>query len=105
MRLQLTKRGGARSPRHFLPQVMADLARAGLVKSTAGGQGGYPLARRADGSSLLEVVEAVEGDGGQIDCVLSDAPCGRDGRCELHEFFADARQALLARLAPARLAG
>ena len=93
-----------RIPRHFLPQVMADLARAGLVKSTAGRHGGYRLSRRADGISLLEVVEAVEGDGGQIDCVLSDAPCGRDGRCELHEFFADARQALLARLAAASLA-
>src|SRR3990172_3381892 len=91
MRLQLTKR--------------ADYGiRAGLVKSTAGRHGGYRLARRADGISLLEVVEAVEGDGGQIDCVLSDAPCGRDGRCELHEFFADARQALLARLAAASLA-
>src|SRR3990170_2342566 len=37
-----------RIPRHFLPQVMADLARAGLVKSTAGRHGGYRLARPAD---------------------------------------------------------
>ena len=91
-------------PGHFLPQVMADLARAGLVLSTPGRHGGYRLARPADGITLLEVIDAVEGDDRHYDCVLRDAPCGLDGRCELHGFFADARQALLGRLATVKLA-
>lgn len=123
MRLQLTKRADygvramlalARSPDeqlsapriaatmhipgHFLPQVMADLARAGLVRSSAGRRGGYRLARSPQRITLLEVIDAVEGDERKYDCVLRDAPCGLDGRCELHAFFADAREALLARL-------
>jgi Rrf2 family protein len=91
-------------PGHFLPQVMADLARAGLVRSTPGRRGGYRLARAPDGITLLEVIDAVEGDERRYDCVLRDAPCGLDGRCELHEFFADAREALLGRLATTNLA-
>ena len=42
----------------------------------------------------LEVIDAVEGEERRYDCVLRDAPCGQDGRCELHDFFADAREAL-----------
>ena len=91
-------------PGHFLPQVMADLARAGLVHSTAGRLGGYRLAREPGGITLLEVIDAVEGDERRYDCVLRGAPCGLDGRCELHEFFADARAALLDRLATTNLA-
>jgi Rrf2 family protein len=91
-------------PAHFLPQVMADLARAGLVHSTAGRSGGYRLAREPGEITLLEVIDAVEGDDRSYDCVLRDAPCGLDGRCELHGFFADARSALLGRLATTSLA-
>jgi Rrf2 family protein len=91
-------------PGHFLPQVMADLARAGLVRSTTGRLGGYRLARAPEGITLLEVIDAVEGDERRYDCVLRDAPCGLDGRCELHAFFTDAREALLGRLATTNLA-
>ena len=49
-------------PVRFLPQVMADLARAGLVDSTGGRRGGYRLGRPASEISLLEVIEALEGD-------------------------------------------
>jgi Rrf2 family protein len=91
-------------PGHFLPQVMADLARAGLVRSKIGRFGGYRLARPPDGITLLEVIDAVEGDERRYDCVLREAPCGVDGRCELHAFFADARAALLGQLATTNLA-
>src|SRR3990172_3736087 len=53
-----------RIPRHFLPQVMADLARAGLVKSTAGRHGGYRPARPAGGVSPPEGGGAGGGGGG-----------------------------------------
>jgi Rrf2 family protein len=56
-------------PPTFVPQVMSDLARAGLVVSAPGLGGGYRLARPPELVSLLEVVEAGEGplDAGNVE--------------------------------------
>jgi len=90
-------------PIRFLPQVMADLARAGLVDSTGGRRGGYRLGRPASEISLLEIIEALEGDARRRQCVLRSAPCGRDGYCDVHTVFAAAQDALLDRFSAARL--
>lgn len=130
MRLELTKRGDyavramlalARAPGdrrtsvpriaeemeipvRFLPQVMGDLVAAGLVEATTGRSGGYRLARPADAITLLDVVDAVEGDSRRRSCVLRSGPCGLDGHCDVHDVFFAAQDAMLATLAAARLA-
>ena len=90
-------------PVAFLPQVMGALGRAGLVASRTGRAGGYTLARPPAGISLLEIIEAVEGDSRRTSCVLRGGPCGRDGHCLAHAVFSAAQQALLDRLADATL--
>ncbi|CAN5626756.1 Rrf2 family transcriptional regulator [soil metagenome] len=91
-------------PPRFVAQVMGDLVAAGLVEGRTGRAGGYRLARPAGEVSLLEVVEAVEGDARRRTCVLRSSPCSRDGVCEVHHIFSAAQDALLARLADASLA-
>ena len=91
-------------PVRFLPQVMGDLAAAGLVEATTGRAGGYRLARPADAITLLEVVEAVEGDSRRRNCVLRGGPCGLDGFCDVHDVFFAAQDALLDTLGAARIA-
>jgi Rrf2 family protein len=91
-------------PVGFLPRVMAALGRAGLVTSTIGRTGGYALGRPAGRISLLEVIEAVEGDGRRTRCVLRGGPCGSDGYCQVHDAFSAAQDALLGQLATASLA-
>jgi Rrf2 family protein len=91
-------------PVRFLPQVLADLARAGLVEAAPGRSGGYRLAREPSTISLLEVIEAVEGDSRRQSCVLSGAPCGRDGICDVHQVFFEGQEALLAHLASSSMA-
>jgi Rrf2 family iron-sulfur cluster assembly transcriptional regulator len=90
-------------PVRFLPQVLADLGRAGLVEAAPGRAGGYRLARDAAAISLLEVIEAVEGDSRRRSCVLRGGPCGRDGFCDVHEVFFTGQDALLGHLARSRL--
>jgi Rrf2 family iron-sulfur cluster assembly transcriptional regulator len=87
-----------RIPVRFLPQVMADLGRAGLVVGTTGRSGGYRLARSADAVTVLEVVEAVEPDEIRR-CVLRGGPCRPDGRCAVHDLFTSATDALRTALA------
>jgi Rrf2 family iron-sulfur cluster assembly transcriptional regulator len=91
-------------PVRFLPQVMGDLTSAGLVRAATGRAGGYALARPASDISLLDVIEAVEGDSRRRTCVLRAGPCGLDGHCDVHDAFFGAQDALLGALAAARLA-
>jgi cysteine desulfurase len=91
-------------PVGYVPQVMGDLVRAGLVANRRGRSGGYRLARPASDVSLLAIVEAVEGDGRRQRCVLRGGPCRRDGTCDVHDAFYRAQEAALGALADASLA-
>jgi Rrf2 family iron-sulfur cluster assembly transcriptional regulator len=91
-------------PVRFLPQVLADLQRAGLVEAAAGRAGGYRLARPAVAISLLDVIEAVEGDTRRRDCVLRGGPCGVDGTCDVHDVFFAGQEALRGTFAASTLA-
>ncbi len=91
-------------PVRFLPQVLTDLQHAGLVEAAPGRAGGYRLSRDPAGVSLLEVIEAVEGDSRRQSCVLRGGLCGSDGYCDVHEVFFKGQEALLGTFAGASLA-
>jgi Rrf2 family protein len=91
-------------PPRFLPQVMRDLAAAGLVEAQPGRRGGYRLMRPPVQVSLLDVIEAAEGDTRRQTCVLRGGPCGFDGYCAVHPVFADAEDAVMSHLARSNLA-
>jgi Rrf2 family transcriptional regulator, iron-sulfur cluster assembly transcription factor len=88
-------------PVRFLPQVLGDLSRAGLLAAAPGRSGGYRLTRPPAQVSLLE---AVEGDSRRRTCVLRGGPCGLDGHCDVHAVFFAGQEALLAELRHATLA-
>jgi Rrf2 family protein len=91
-------------PPRFVPQIMGDLVRAGLIESVAGRAGGYRLARPAVDITLLAVVEAIEGDSRRQTCVLRGGPCRLDGTCAVHDVFFAAQDAMIGALAAATLA-
>lgn len=91
-------------PGRFLPQAMGDLSRAGLVRAEPGRNGGYRLQRPAVEISLLDIIEAVEGDSRRQSCVLRGGPCGGSGQCAVHAVFVAAQDALLGTLSGASLA-
>ena len=81
-------------PRRILPSVMQRLNRAGLVTAREGRSGGYRLARPASSISLLEIIEAIEGEALLRTCVLRNIQCGSSGECAVHATFARAHQRL-----------
>ena len=81
-------------PERFLPRVMTDLVRHDLVEGRVGRTGGYRLARPPAAISLLEIIRATEPASDDKVCILRGGPCGRDGRCAVHDAFTDARAAL-----------
>lgn len=48
-------------PPKFLENILAQLRRAGLVRSQRGPEGGYWLARTADKIALADIIRAVDG--------------------------------------------
>ena len=92
-------------PPRFLPQIMGDLTRAGLVDAHPGRSGGYKLAKAPGSVTLLTVIEAVEGDPHRQICVMRGTTCGQDGECGVHDVFYAAESAILEKLNGATLQG
>jgi len=92
-------------PPRFLPQIMGDLTRAGLVQAHAGRAGGYKLAQPPSSVTLLQVIESVEGDPHRQICVMRGTACGQDGECGVHDVFYAAESAILEKLRGATLQG
>ena len=91
-------------PARYLPQILAELVRGGLLRATAGPDGGYTLAREPAAISLLEVIEAAEGPLRTDVCVLSGGPCDWEQTCPVHEVWSEAERALRERLSAATFA-
>jgi Rrf2 family protein len=61
-------------PEPYLRQILAQLAKSGLIRSNRGPQGGHSLARPADEMSLRDILVALEGQTTSVDQILS-LPC------------------------------
>jgi Rrf2 family protein len=92
-------------PVRFLPQVLGDLSRAGIVEARLGRAGGYRLAKPPAEISVLDLIEATEGDTRRQTCVLTGLPCGEAAvPCDVHVVFSEAQVAILTRLAETSVA-
>ena len=61
-------------PVQFLEQLFATLRRAGLLRSQRGVKGGYAFARDPSESTVLEIVELLDGPlGAGAESILADA--------------------------------
>lgn len=59
------------------------LARAGLVASTRGANGGYRLSRAPHEISAADVIDALEGPVSITECSASDGDCEHEGVCSV----------------------
>ncbi len=65
-------------------KLMGRLAAAGLLDSARGTGGGFRLAREAQGISLADIIEAVEGPIAMTTCVDETRnDCALDGHCQV----------------------
>lgn len=91
-------------PLRYTPQVLGMLAKAGLAEAKAGRSGGYRLARDPADISLLQVVEAAEGELRGDRCTMSGGPCRWDAMCAVHPAWEAATEAVRASLESVKLA-
>ena len=64
-------------------KLLKSLARAGLVTSTRGTNGGYQLARPAHEISAASVIDALDGPVSITECSASDSHCDYESVCNV----------------------
>jgi len=72
-------------PPPLLAKILQTLARAGLLVSHAGTNGGYALARPADKISAFEVIRAIDGPLFITSCITIHGTCDLAGHCTIKE--------------------
>lgn len=64
-------------------KLFKSLARAGLVTSTRGANGGYRLSRGPQHISAADVIDALEGPVSITECSALDGDCEHEGSCSV----------------------
>ncbi len=72
-------------PQEALAKILQRLARAGLLTSQHGINGGYTLARDAKTISAFEVIKAIDGPLFITSCVTVRGECDQTDRCTIRE--------------------
>jgi len=78
----------------YLEQIIISLKINKLVKSIRGAGGGYTLARKPAEIKICQILEALEGSCGLVDCVDDKDFCERLPTCAAHEIWKEASQIL-----------
>jgi len=76
---------------HFLTKILQILTSEGLLESFKGPNGGVRLTKPGKEISLLEIVQAIDGDDLFTECALGLPGCGVMKPCPLHEKWAGTR--------------
>ncbi len=72
-------------PPQLLAKILQTLAKAGLLVSHAGTNGGYALARNARDISAFEVIRAIDGPLFITSCITIHGTCDLAGHCTIKE--------------------
>jgi Rrf2 family protein len=72
-------------PPEALAKILQRLAKAGLLHSQHGTNGGYTLGRAAHTISAFEVIQAIDGPLFITSCVTVRGECGQSNRCNIRE--------------------
>ena len=91
-------------PKAFLHKITTELAKAELVRTFAGAQGGLALAKPPREISLLQVIEAVEGAFCLNSCLIRPRECPRDVICPGHGIWGRLQNTLVEELKAITLA-
>lgn len=97
----------------FVAKIFPRLEKAGIVRASEGVTGGYVLARQAADISVLQVVDAIEGNKPLFDCREIRGRCvlfgtspprwATNGTCSIHAVMLRAEKAMRAELAASSL--
>jgi len=92
------------APESFLSKVLQSLARAGLITSRRGQQGGFHITPLGAAASMRDVIEALDGAICLNVCLSPGRSCSRKAHCPAHPVWIEAQQAMMQVLSGATIA-
>ncbi len=78
-------------PSHYLAKILQRMAKYGYVESFKGRGGGFRISKLALNSSILEIVERIEGPVITLTCITGLKECSDENPCPLHEEWNELR--------------
>jgi Rrf2 family protein len=91
-------------PKSYLAKIIGSLTQKGLIFTKRGFRGGISLARPPQEISLLEIVEAVEGEHWLGECMLGFTDCKKHFYCPTQAFWTRFKSEITAALRQTNLA-
>lgn len=91
-------------PEAYARKTFQALVQNGFLSAVSGPGGGYSLTQDPGKVTVLDVVEAVEGQENFTRCVLGLAACDADNPCSLHSVWMDLKKSMMSALASRTLA-
>ncbi len=85
-------------PESFTRKIFQSMVRAEFLKAVPGPGGGYRLLQKPSEISVLEVIQAVDGQDAFNQCVLKFEECDSVNPCALHDSWAKTKTRLLKEL-------
>lgn len=82
--------------RNYLEALFNSLKVAGLLISKRGPGGGWVLTRPPSEITLSDVLRALEGNLGVVDCIDFPGTCARSGSCPTREIYEEVSYAIIA---------
>ncbi len=82
-------------PAQLLAKILQRLAKVGLLRSTAGMNGGYALQREAASITVFEVILAVDGPQFLTACTIGRRPCDLTASCTIKEPMARVNESIM----------
>jgi len=78
-------------PSHYLAKILQRMAKYGYVDSYKGRGGGFKITKLALDSSILDIVERIEGPVITLKCVTGLKECSDENPCPLHDEWSKVR--------------
>ncbi len=79
-------------PNSFLAKIAQKLARAGIIRSHRGVNGGFTLAKAPSEISLFDIIVLMEGPVALNMCAVRSKECELSGACSIHPFWVQLRR-------------
>ena len=79
------------APSNYLGKTLQVLARRGFVVGTRGPQGGFRLARPANGITIADIAAVFDEEPASRMCLLGGVPCPHENPCSAHARWIELR--------------
>ena len=79
---------------NYIHLLVKELQQAGLIKAVRGPNGGYALARHPSAINAYEIIAALEGKTGIVECTGSADVCSRSASCVARQVWKKVDEAI-----------